>query len=375
MWDIQALSQAPKTHAAPAPGYSAEGVQALFFDSVPWKGKPTRVFAWVGMPRETAGEKAPGMVLIHGGGGTAFANWVQLWNARGYAAIAMDTCGCTGGGEYSKRPRHEAGGPPGWGGCDQMEWPLHDQWSYHAAAAVILSHSLLRSYPQVDAERIGVTGNSWGGYLTSLAASVDARFAFAAPLFGCGFLAESSCFAPALNALPADQKRAWIEHWDLSSRLHRLHAPAIWINGTNDFAFPLDSWQKSYRLTPNRTVVCTLRMNHADGDTVNPLETFVAAESILKRSAPALATISKQGIESQKVWATYASEVPIVKAELLFTRQRVSWVERLWETIPAELDTSARRATSKIPAGTSVCFLNLIDARGATVSTEHVELS
>jgi hypothetical protein len=34
------------------------------------------------------------MVLIHGGGGTAFADWVRLWTGRGYAAIAMDLCGC-----------------------------------------------------------------------------------------------------------------------------------------------------------------------------------------------------------------------------------------------------------------------------------------
>lgn len=32
------------------------------------------------------------MVLVHGGEGTAFAKWVRLWNERGYAAIAMDTC-------------------------------------------------------------------------------------------------------------------------------------------------------------------------------------------------------------------------------------------------------------------------------------------
>ena len=33
------------------------------------------------------------MVLVHGGGGTAFAEWVKAWTSRGYAAIAMDTCG------------------------------------------------------------------------------------------------------------------------------------------------------------------------------------------------------------------------------------------------------------------------------------------
>jgi len=40
-------------------------------------------------PRETK-EKVPAVVLVHGGGGTAFADWVKMWTACGYAAIAVD---------------------------------------------------------------------------------------------------------------------------------------------------------------------------------------------------------------------------------------------------------------------------------------------
>ena len=39
------------------------------------------------MPEHKRGEKVPGMVLVHGGGGTAFASWVKRWNDRGYAAM------------------------------------------------------------------------------------------------------------------------------------------------------------------------------------------------------------------------------------------------------------------------------------------------
>ena len=53
---------------------------------------------------------------------------------------------------------------------------IQDMWSYHAVAAVVRGHSLLRSLPNVDAERIGVTGISWGGYLTCIVAGVADRF-------------------------------------------------------------------------------------------------------------------------------------------------------------------------------------------------------
>ena len=114
-WDIPALGQPPQTH--PAPDFAADGVEALYYSGPPWQGRETRAFAWLGVPEGT--EACPAMVLVHGGGGTAFAEWVRMWNARGYAAIAMDLCGCLPPPENAHAPaqhrRSPCGGPPGWG--------------------------------------------------------------------------------------------------------------------------------------------------------------------------------------------------------------------------------------------------------------------
>jgi len=48
-----------------------EGVKALTFEGLPFRGRPTRVFAWLGLPSVQNDEKLPAMVLVHGGGGTA----------------------------------------------------------------------------------------------------------------------------------------------------------------------------------------------------------------------------------------------------------------------------------------------------------------
>ena len=37
-----------------------------------------QVFAWLGIPDVPPGERVPGMVLVHGGGGTAFPEWVEI---------------------------------------------------------------------------------------------------------------------------------------------------------------------------------------------------------------------------------------------------------------------------------------------------------
>ena len=185
MWDMQKMSVAPQVY--PADDFHENGVRALFFEGLSWKGKPTRVFAWYGVPAQKKGEKLPAMVLVHGGAGTAFADWVRLWNARGYAAIAFDTCGSVPVHDGRGWKHHDMGGPACWG-LNQINEPIGDQWNYHAVADAILADSLLRSFPEIDTSRIGLTGISWGGYLTEIVASVDTRFRFGAPVYGCGFL-------------------------------------------------------------------------------------------------------------------------------------------------------------------------------------------
>ena len=161
-FDLEALSKPPAVF--PADDISAEGVKAFYYEGAKYQEKPTRVFAYYGVPAGSGdGKKVPAMVLIHGGGGSAFDRWVKLWNSRGYAAIAMDVCGCVPVGTYGKWQRHEHGGPPGWDASfSQLDAPVEDQWTFQAVSAVALAHSLIRSYPEVDADRIGVTGISWG---------------------------------------------------------------------------------------------------------------------------------------------------------------------------------------------------------------------
>ncbi len=140
-WDLSDLSRPPHLEWLDREGH----VRSLYYQGRAYKGKPTRVFAYYATPATLTGQAVqdhslPAVVLVHGGGGTGCAEWVEIWAKRGYAAIAMDLAGCG-----PDRKRLADGGP---GQSDQekfgdIDQPSDDQWTYHAVANVILAHSLM----------------------------------------------------------------------------------------------------------------------------------------------------------------------------------------------------------------------------------------
>jgi dienelactone hydrolase len=371
MWDLNAFSQPPATQ--PAEGFDEPGVKAVFYDGPTFRGRPTRVFAWTGLPEARPGDRVPGMVLVHGGGGTAFAEWVRIWTRRGYAAIAMDTCGCVPKGTYGNWERDEKGGPWGWGGFDQIDWPRTDQWTWQAVAQVLLANSLLRSMPEVDPNRIGLTGVSWGGYLVSVVAGVDSRFRFVAPVYGCGYYLDT-VFGQSVKSLGDERSPRWMRWWDPSVYLKDAAMPMLWVTGTNDFAYWFPALQQSYRATKGPHTLCiTLRMPHGHGGAgENPPEIKALADNLLL-AGPPLAKITGRSREGDALSATYGSPVPITRAELLYTKATGNWPDRLWEVAPATVE--AGKVTATLPEGVTCYYLNLIDERGLTVSTEHEEIA
>ena len=249
------LTSPPAVHAA-AGVAPAGALHPLFFDGLPHQGKPTRVFAWLGLPPARSG-KVPGVVLVHGGGGTAFKEWVQKWNEQGFAAISLAVEGQTderipGAPPGAQWQRHAAPGPARTGTYGDSSAPLADQWMYHAVADVVLAHSLLRSRPEVDATRVGVCGISWGGVITATVVGIDSRFAFGIPIYGCGGLDRAADhYVRALRDNPL-----YREVWEPLLRLPRATMPLLWLTGPRDAHFPLDVQQASYRAAPGPPSTC-----------------------------------------------------------------------------------------------------------------------
>ncbi|RMD81171.1 MAG: hypothetical protein D6820_05585 [Lentisphaerae bacterium] len=363
----------------PADDYDRPGVQAFYFVNEPYHGRETRVFGFLGLPYLAEGTQCPGMVLIHGGGGTAFDEWVRLWNQRGYAAIAIDLCGNRPDKECSRHvPPHlrdAYSGPEGWNASfQQMDEPVTEHWQYHAVAALIRAHTILASLPEVDAGRIGVTGISWGGYMTSLIMGIDQRYLTAVPVYGCGFLTQNSCWRDdgLLNAEDSRAKR-WIELWEPSHYLPSARIPSLWVSGTNDFAYPLDALQLSYRAVSGPvSLAIEVERPHSHVDGWSPQEIHVFMDALAFKRAP-LPFIHRQVLEGDRLMLEFDSVRPIMRAKLVYTRASGQWQDRKYNS--QELKVEANRVEAQLPRNTTVAFINLYDDRGCCVSSPHIERS
>jgi hypothetical protein len=104
--------------------------------------------------------------------------------------------------------------------------------------------------------------------------------------------------------------------------------PFLWVDGTNDSFYPLDSLRKSY-LLPRvpRTLSIRVRMPHSHDEGECPEEIYAFADRLL-RSMPPLATVQAQGQRGELVWLSYTAQIPIVKADFNYTADRGEWKGR-----------------------------------------------
>ncbi len=147
----------------------------------------------------------------------------------------------------------------------------------------------------------------------------------------------------------------------------------LFVNGTNDFAYPLDSYRKSYGLVKDRTLCVTVNMPHGHPQGWAPAEIGLFVDQHLKGGKP-LAKVESPKRDGNKVEVKFRAEVPVAGAGLHYTTDDGPWQKRKWQTREAKVDGTTVRA--ELPEGRPlVYFLTLTDERKATVSTEHEVIS
>ncbi|MEY3897513.1 MAG: hypothetical protein RLZZ214_3034 [Verrucomicrobiota bacterium] len=206
------------------------------------------IFAVVASP--VAPGKYPGLLVLHGGGGSAEVDKAIAWARRGYVAVAPDLPGIAEPGKIKNTH-----GP--WSDLKYGEgrWVAEPDASasviFDAVLSAVKSLDLLGSQPNVDVTRIGVVGISWGGYMTTMVcglAGERVRAGFA--LYGCGFfdlgsMQQREAYNPKLprsnvGRMPPSEQALWLKHLDAGRRAPGIKAAFFHAAATNDFfGYPL----------------------------------------------------------------------------------------------------------------------------------------
>lgn len=293
-----------------------ENIKSIYYTGLDYLNRPTRVFAYIGFPAIASSDnKVPAVVCVHGGGGNAFPQWVEEWNKRGYAAIAMDTYGNMPSLENGKMTfiRDEQGAAPPECPFGTIDQPICNHWMFHAVADTILANNILRADNRVLPDKIGLTGISWGGIITGITIGVDNRFAFAIPVYGCGYLNHSKTY------FKEYKNKKIAEFWGVENYIPFIEAPVFWLSGDSDPCFDILCFAKTVINTKEATCTIKPSMIHSHNHGWESEEIYRFADSISKDKKPDVKIITQPNKYMGKnvnlnVEISNEIEIPIVRA-------------------------------------------------------------
>ena len=211
----------------------------------------TRVQGWLMKPagwRED--RKYPLILSIHGGphgmSGWAFNPTFQVYAARGYAVLYLNPRGSTGYGQ-----KFSDGTLSEWGGGDYKD----------LMAGV---DETLRKYPWIDQDRMGVTGGSYGGFMTNWVITQTPRFKAAVSVASVSNLISfysTSLYQDLIHAefggFPWDNyDLLW--QWSPLRYVKQAQTPTLFIHGEQDNDVHITQAEEMYTALKRRGVETVL---------------------------------------------------------------------------------------------------------------------
>lgn len=209
----------------------------------------TRIQSWLTKPvgfRE--GEKYPLILWVHGGPhgmmGYTFVERIQLLAAQGFGVLFVNPRGSTGYGQ-----KFADGTLSDWGGVDAQD------------LLSALDNAIAES-PWIDAERLGVAGASYGGYMTNWLITQTDRFKAAVAIASISNLVSfygTSLYPDLIEnefGGPPWQGEIAAKLWQRSPLAHvaNVKVPTLFLHGENDQDVPIEQAEEMYVALKHRRV-------------------------------------------------------------------------------------------------------------------------
>ncbi len=379
---------------------SAEGVttQEILFAGGDFNGKPTRIHAYYSRP--AAEGKYPAVVQLHGAGFRKLTPNATVFYARnGFACLSLDWAGkakdrpelrseFNSPGRLARRlpeAERDQAPPRGWRTFGREVDGIRAGVLFARRAAMFL-----RSRPEVDGDRLCLSGKSAGAHLSLLVLGVEPAFCAAAVKYGTGFIDDiriGGYFGPITMTHRREQKE-WLAAYDPKHGIQNFRASTLILSGTDDIFFWMPSVLQTYRAVPSeKRLIMRPNDNHRQvGNHQIPLAWF---KSVLGTGAtwPTIKSLTASVADGQLNLRTSAAAAPGIKrVEFVFKRQPLKvfhWGRRKdpnrsarWavETATKDGDTWTLSIPAPADGEQLVAYATAYDILGREVSTDTIEV-
>ena len=215
-------------------------VEAVSADRILYKSKDgTEIEGWVLKPRGyTASRPWPLILTMHGGPHSAYGHSFsfehQLFAANGYLVVYTNPRGSTNYGE-------------------KFLWATWGGWGNLDFDDVMAGVDYAKTKYNVDEKRMGVTGYSYGGFLTNWVIGHTNRFA--AAISGAGIANWISDYATSdiprtkeseFFGAPWDRGRDILERQSPITYASQFKTPTLFVNGEADARVPIEEAEQMY---------------------------------------------------------------------------------------------------------------------------------
>jgi dipeptidyl aminopeptidase/acylaminoacyl peptidase len=215
-------------------------VDAIAADRILYKSKDgTEIEGWVLKPRGYAASRAWPLILSmhggpHGAYGHSFSFEHQLFAANGYLVVYTNPRGSTNYGE-------------------KFLWATWGGWGNLDFEDVMAGVDYAKTKYNVDEKRMGVTGYSYGGFLTNWVIGHTNRFA--AAISGAGIANWISDYATSdiprtkeseFFGAPWDRGRDILEKQSPMTYASQFKTPTLFVNGESDARVPIEEAEQMY---------------------------------------------------------------------------------------------------------------------------------
>ncbi len=366
IFNIQAIVQQPLDAKILSSSVS-DGIvlQEVEFTSEVYQNNPVRIYGIVGFPE--GAKKIPGILWCQPGMAPANRYMPEMFAKRGYVCMCITL-------------PHKIWNP--WAAFNTKS--PSDANLTHFAIAQMRAITYLCSMPELDTEKIGVGGSSYGGFFSTLIAGADPRIKCGMSFFSGGNMALGTHLPQFTNLETLQDVDVWNRTIDPAFRLKFRKVPFLWAAASNDNWFYLPSVVKTYHdsIGEKRLAIVPL-WEHGFPEEVDE-QLFSWFDIYLKQTkrpynSVSLLTVKRNKDTLQANWS-FSGDNKIKKAEIVVSYGKIEpwkwWIHRDYVIFPAKIQGNFITGEIGVvdPDIDMLVFGNITDENGAITSTEPVQI-